>query len=439
MKKINIDSRTLKKGEFFWPIKGENFDGHDFIEKAIKKECSGFVYSEPLDPSILALAKSKNIQAIKVADTLQALGEEAKKIRQKLNPQIIAITGSNGKTTTKEIVGQILARKYPTVYPQKSFNNLIGLPLTLLSINQDTKYVVLEMGMNQPGEIRQLMHIAQPDMGVIVNILNTHIGNFDSQEDIVRAKGEMAENLGQNKTLILNEDCLQYAFFKQKFACQIKTFGLNQNNFCILKQARQQGDKLHVYIILNEQTYEFVYPGLGLHNAQNVTGAVACLYELGLAPEEIQKELPSITTPYMRMQKINLNNNIILYDDTFNASPASTKAAIDTFDTFVCKGKKYFIFGDMLELGKHSPSLHTEIGQQLAKSTIEFIYTYGKETKYTHQVLQNSTKKARHFKNKTELTQTLKANLQPNDLLLIKGSKGMKMGEIVLDLRNIFT
>jgi UDP-N-acetylmuramoyl-tripeptide--D-alanyl-D-alanine ligase len=435
MKNIKTDSRTLKKGDFFWPLKGENFNGHNFIKKAILKGCSGFVYAEPLSPEILTLAKQKNVSALKVNDTLKALGQEAKKIKQKFNPFVIAITGSNGKTTTKEIIGQILASKYPTVYPKKSFNNLIGLPLTLLNIDKNTKYVVLEMGMNHPNEITQLMKIATPNLGVLINILNTHIGNFDSFDDIVAAKGEIAQNLEPDTTLILNEDCLQYPFFHQEFSCQLKTFGTKKENLCTLKAVQQINEKLHIDILIKNQTYQFIYPGLGLHNAQNVTAAVACLYELGLSPEEIQEKILKVKPPHMRLQKILLSNGATIINDSYNANPTATKAAIETLTAIPCSGQKYFIFGDMAELGKYSQESHQEIGDYLSKSSIDNIYTYGEETKYTYQALQNSAKKSQHFENKSNLATYLKQKIKKNDLILFKGSNKLALWTIIDDLK----
>lgn len=237
---ICTDSRELKKGQFFWPIAGENFDGHKFIRDAVWAGCTGFVFSSELSEEEKTLVKNTSVFAVRVNDTLEALQKLARHVREMSKAKVITITGSNGKTTTKNLIAAVLSQAHKTVYSQKSFNNHIGVPLTILKIEKDTEFVVLELGMNHPGEIKKLMEIANPDIGLLLNVTSAHMGNFKSYEELVLAKGEIATCMKENGTVIFNHNLKNYAPFNESLRCRSREFGFeNDTQWNHLKISRK--------------------------------------------------------------------------------------------------------------------------------------------------------------------------------------------------------
>ena len=464
---IQTDSRVLKAGDFFWPIRGDIFDGHDFIAEAVSKGCVGFVFSRPLEASMLASIKMKKILLLCVKDTLLALQTLATWVRDRVNPYVIAITGSNGKTTTKDLLGQILERFEKTVYSKKSFNNHLGVPLTLLSMEEGTKFAVLEMGMNHPGEIRNLLGIAKPNLGVVVNVSGAHLGNFSSFEALVAAKAEMLDVLKEDGKLVLNSNLKRFEAFRDVFsACnfigeniplnppllrgnlkdrkKLWDFGFGEKDvFCSWTSVKQtepvEKTVLKIPLVIEGKTQMFELSMIGKHLAENVACAVTCCFVLGVPLSRIQEGVRNFKPSEMRMELCLLRGGIRLVNDAYNANPVSAEAAVRTLDELVFTGKKYLVLGNMEELGTHAEEAHRHLGEVITKTLIDGVFTLGNWAKVTGICVEkHSSKEVRHFEDKETMIHFLNQKLKPGDCLLIKGSRANKLEKVAEGLQKFF-
>lgn len=422
---VSTDSRNIKPGELFLALKGERFDGHQFLSEAVKAGAAALLV---MDDTNLA----GETPVIRTDDTLKAFGAIAGFHRQRYQAPVIGITGSNGKTTTKDLVAAVLSQKYNVVKTEANYNNEIGLPLTLLKIDETTEVVVAEMGMRGLGQIRNLAAIAQPMIGVVTNIGQAHLELLGSEANIAKAKAELIESLPPNGMAVLNGD--DPWIRKMSIPHQVRPvwFGLNDsgldyrgvilenNGEGILFQVDGAGEKLEIFL-----------PLPGRLNVYNALAAVAVGRILGVSFREIKEGLaaPEMTG---RRLKILDRNQIRIIDDTYNASPASVKAALDVLGGFSGPGKKIAVLGDMLELGKASIDSHFEIGEYAARLGVDYLLAYGDlARKYVQGFTGITPGKAEYFSNKPELIRVLKEVARPGDSVLIKGSRGMKMEEVV--------
>ena len=429
IKNIKTDSRNFKKNNFFWPIKGEKFDGHDFILDVLEKGCAGFVYSKSLTAEVKELVENLGVLALKVSDTLLALQTFAKFYRLQSSAKIIAVTGSNGKTTTKDILVNVLSEKFKTKGSFKSFNNHLGVPLTLLSIEEDTEFLVVEMGMNHSGEITDLMEIAVPDIAIIINAGNAHMGNFKDFIDLVSAKGEMILALKNTGVAFVNHALIGFEPFKSYKKSNVKLFGREDDLFLNYSNIRHVDRVVKGTIKSKSLSFEFIYPGLGLHNAENVAAAAAALLFLGCDDIDINKGLKSLKIPFMRLEQKLLSNDVLLINDSYNANPASFAKAIETLDSITCQGKKYLVVGDMYELGAFSRREHKKLGEILLKSSIDYIYSLGSNSKYVTDVFTNKDQ-AKHFKSMKHLIKSLEDGISKDDIIMLKGSRAMMLEKL---------
>jgi UDP-N-acetylmuramoyl-tripeptide--D-alanyl-D-alanine ligase len=438
---IQTDSRALKGGDFFWPLRGDVFDGHDFLAEALSKGCVGFVFSRPLEASLVTLVKTKKILALRVQDTLSALQILATWIREKVNPFVIAITGSNGKTTTKDLLGQILERVGQTVYSKKSFNNHVGVPLTLLSLEKETQFAVLEMGMNHPGEIRNLVEIAKPDLGVVVNVSGAHLGNFSSFEALVAAKAEMVTTLKKDAILVLNANLKRFESFRNgSRARKLWEFGFEESGvFCSWGDVEQRENTLKIPLLIEGKTQIFEMPMIGKHLAEDVACAVTCCFVLGIPVSSIQEGVRNFKSSGMRMELCLLRGGIRLVNDAYNANPVSAAAAIGTLDAWKGFGEKYLVLGNMEELGSYAEEAHEYLGEVLVKTSIDGVFTLGTWAKRTGVcVEERSSKEVRHFEDKETMLRFLNQKLKPGDTLLLKGSRANKLEIVAEGLQKFF-
>jgi len=429
IKNIKTDSRNFEKNDFFWPIEGVKFDGHNFILDILEKGCSGFVYSKDLSLEVETLVEKLDVVALKVSDTLKALQAFARFYRLKNNAKIIAVTGSNGKTTTKDILVSALSDKFKTKGSFKSFNNHLGVPLTLLSIEDDTEFLVVEMGMNHKGEIAELMNIAIPDVAIIINAGNAHMGNFKDFIHLVAAKGEMLLALQDKGVLFVNYSLMAYEPFKSYKKSNMKLFGREDDLFLSYSNVRHVEKVVKGTINSNSLKFEFIYPGIGLHNAENVAAASSALIFLGCDEKNINNGLKSLKIPFMRLEHKSLSNGVLIINDSYNANPASFEKAIETLDSIPCQGKKYLVVGDMYELGAFSRREHQRLGEIIFKSNIDNVYSIGSSSEYVTDVCTDRNK-AEHFKNIKHLIQKLKEIIDSGDILMLKGSRGMMLEQI---------
>ena len=429
------DSREIRQDSFFWPLPGEKFDGHDFIPKALEKGMRGFVFSKHLPGELIQKAKDFGCCVVEVKDTLRALQEWAQSHRRSCKAKVVAITGSNGKTTCKNILASILSQKYKTVYSKKSFNNHVGVPMTLLEMDEKTEYAVVEMGMNHRGEIASLMKMAEPDMGVLTNVTTAHLGHFKNFEELVESKGEMALEMKPGKILIYNISVRSYAPFNRGVGSSGVTFGtLGSGADYMYDKPRNTQEGLSVSLSCKGKSLELDYPGLGLHNAENITAVTAAALELGLAPELIRSGLKRFPQQSMRMERIWLKD-ILIINDAYNANPASMESAVQTLNDMKVSGRKWMVVGNMNELGDFAREFHLKIAQQIRETSFHAVYTFGADAReITGYLKANSSMEARHFEDKKEMAEQLFRGLEAGDVLLLKGSRGNALETIQKDL-----
>ena len=414
------DSRNIEPNSLYIPLIGEKFDGHDFIIDSFKKG------------AIISLT-SKNISTDKplilVKDTLKALQDIAKYHRLNQNIPVIALTGSVGKTTTKDMLHAVLSKKYNVLKTEGNFNNHIGVPKTLLRLDNHNM-AIIEMGMNHSGELSVLSNITLPDLAIINNIGYSHIGNLGSRENILKAKLEIIDGLAQNGKLVINNDDEYLSKLKND---NLIKFGIKNASNLTAYDIEIDDTTTNFKVDIDNQTYDFILPLPGEHFVYNALAAITVGSIYGVAPSDIIDALKNMTFTKMRMDIIE-KNSIKIINDAYNASPDSMKASLNSL--IAIKGdRKIAVLADMLELGEFSKSIHFEIGKSIDKEKIDYVWAYGKDSiEIINGALNSGIKNTKFFNDKEELIKELKELLQPNDCVLVKGSRGMKMDEVVNEL-----
>lgn len=428
--KISIDSRTLRKDDLFLALKGERFDGHDFLKDCQKKGGVGAIVSEDILPP------SPDFFLIRVKDTLQALGELARFHQRRLAPVLVGVTGSNGKTTVKEMIWQVLSRKYPTLKSSGNFNNQVGAASSLLSLSSHHKFAVLEMGMNHRGEIARLAGMIEPTIGVITNIQRAHFGFLGGMEEIKEAKAELIDYLSSREEswVVLNADDSRTPELERRALCRVMTFGLIREARVGASQIRCRESSLDFQLNYEEGKQAIHLPLPGKYNVANAACASAVALILGFCLEDIAQGLANFKLLPHHFQ-IQMQGGFRIMDDSYNANPDSMREALDLFKT--TRGKrKIAIVGDMLELGEKSPFFHREVGQYLAHLGIDAVFTFGDLAREVAQeTRRGGVDDSFSFDDKDELVEELLLYLREGDSLLIKGSRGMRMEDIVEKLR----
>ncbi len=422
---VSIDSRNIKKGDLFIPIIGANFDGHDFINIAFEKGAK-------------ACLTQKNIKSngllIKVSDTKKALKDLAKYYRSLFNIPAIAITGSTGKTTTKDIVYSVLSQKFNVLKTEGNFNNEIGLPLTIFKLTKEHEIIVLEMGMNSFGEIKRLSEIAQPKIAVITNIGVSHIGKFKNKEDILKAKTEIFEYLEKDGLKILNAD--DDFLYKLPKDTNIVFYSIQNKADVFAKNIKETTFDTTANITCFDKNFDIKLNILGKHMILNALAAIAIGNYFNIPIKDIQNALQNICLSKMRMEIINTENNIII-NDSYNASPSSIKAALDVLANF--SQNKVAIIGDMLELGEFSFKYHFEIGKYAALKNLNTIIFIGNDAKYmlkgAKENINGFNTNLYYFENKEKCFEVIKDIIKKDDVILIKASRGMQLEKTIDKLK----
>ncbi|MDC0115523.1 UDP-N-acetylmuramoyl-tripeptide--D-alanyl-D-alanine ligase [Methylophilaceae bacterium] len=411
---FSIDSRILRKNEIFIAIQGENFDGSNYIDVAIKKGSSWIITSSK---------NHKSNRCIYVKNTKETLCKIASYLVGEVSPKIIAITGSNGKTTTKEMVANILYQHYPKneiLVTKGNLNNDIGLPLTLFNLKKNHTIVVLEMGMNHQDEITKLCKIAPPDIAVITNIGEAHLENFSSKNGIAKAKKEILLGAKKNGIAILPRDDVYFNYLKSDcLYLRCISFGINKNSNIRL-------DLSSKVLTVDEEKINIESSLLGKENLMNMAAAVSVANALELPTETIIKGMKTIDSIEGRLEVKITASNIKIIDDTYNSNPSSMMMAIDVLDQF--KQKKILIVGDMAELGPLSKKYHTDIGHYILEKNIDLVMGIGNMTKYLIDVLGT---KGLWYPSKEDLLNETNKILKKDTVVLVKGSRFMRMEEIV--------
>ena len=427
------DTRNLEPGDLFLALTGDKFNGHDFVDEAIRKGAGGLVVSQEPETEL-------PVPVILVADTLKALGDMAA-YRRSLMPdlQVMAITGSSGKTTVKEMTAFLVAQEYNVLKTEGNFNNLIGLPLSMLPVGYHHDFAVMEMGMNQPGEIARLTEIADPDIACITNVQDAHLAGLKDVNGVARAKGELFAGIKAWGKLVVNVDDSRVRGLARRCHQKKITFGKSPKAEVRGLRAKSLGERgMSFTLQIGKNSARVRIKSLGAHNVINSLAAAAMGYAAGMKFSDIVKGLEGFAPFDKRMQVEKLVGGIKLVNDCYNANPSSMLAALETMQHMDHGHKKIVILGDMLELGKHSDAAHSFIGATVAKLKFDYLLTVGN---FADKVVGGACKlgmsknKAKVFADKQEITTWLakmieKGELSEGDWVLVKGSRGMKMETI---------
>jgi len=430
---ISTDSRTVAEGELFIALKGDRFDGHHYALEALKKKAGGVVIEEDKIRDIRWNGYRPSA-VIAVKDTLRALGDIAQERRRTYGTPVIALTGSNGKTTTKEMISASLETTFPVLKTKGNLNNLIGLPLTLLDLTEKERVVVLEMGMNVPGEIRRLTEIAEPDVGLITNIEKVHLEGVGSVERIKEEKGELFRKMRKDGTILVNQDDPRVIDLASEYPGQKITFGMDHPAEVRAKEIRLKGaEGTSFTLIMEGVTLEITLPLLGRHFVPNALSAIASASLFGIELEKVKEALEHLQPSPMRMEVLRLKEGVTLINDAYNANPRSMELALEILSEMKGKGRAIAVLGDMLELGDFSVEAHQHIGQRVKELSIDLLLALGEEAPVLiESAIRHGldSEKARIVESHTEVISILKKMVRDGDWILIKGSRRMGMEKI---------
>jgi len=421
---LSTDSRKCRADEIFVALRGEKFDAHQFVAPVLAAGALAAV----VEASWFEQQNKPSGNFIIVDETLSALQQIGHTIRRRWGKTIIAITGSNGKTTTKELVASVLEQNNSVHKTTGNLNNHIGVPLSLAELSHSHDLAVIEMGMNHYGEIARLCEIAAPNYGLITNVGRAHLEFFKTLDGVARAKGELFDYLqAQDGIVFLNAD---EAKLKTILPSRTKaiTFGLNQP---AQTQARIAGvdEDGCVTLAWRNQTIHLAIPGT--HNAINALAAIAVGDHFGIAPEKIRLALEN-SQPVAKRMQIFRRGELTIINDTYNANPESMRAALEFLAAMPIRGsgRRLAVLGDMLELGEAAPAAHEEIGALICELPIHAVFAYGPRMKHLLHAIRE-TKWAEHFEDKSRLSAEVSRSIRPGDVILLKGSRGMAMEEVI--------
>jgi UDP-N-acetylmuramoyl-tripeptide--D-alanyl-D-alanine ligase len=431
---ISIDSRGVAEGGVFFALLGERFDGHDFIPEAVSRRASMVVVTHgwwEKNRSGISL----QVPLLVVDDTLRALGDFAQYYRRLFDLKVVGITGANGKTTAKDMTASVLSEKFRVKKTLGNYNNLFGLPLSILQIAKGDEVGVFEMGMSRSGEIARLTQIGRPDIGVILNVGPVHLEFMDSVEKVAEAKFEMLENLPPGATALLNGDDPHCLWMMKRWKGKVLTFGASGD--CDFRATEAHSNSSGYPHFDFNNLVELNLPVLGRHNIYNALAACAVGHMLGLEPEEIKTGLEKFAGTPMRMQKLTVGGLTII-NDSYNANPTSVKNALELLSQMKAQGKRIAVLGDMLELGKRVVEFHREIGKAAAECGLDLLVTVGELGKEIATSAAAHGLRAESFEEKREAIDFLRDELSAGDLLLVKASRAIGLEEIVEEIKSTF-
>ncbi len=437
---ISIDSRTLKKGEIYVAIKGESLDGHDYVKDAFAKGASAAIVSNPLD------LNQNGSTYFLVDDTLKALADLGRYARSRSLAQVVAITGSAGKTTIKEWLRQVLSHFGETVSSPASFNNQWGTPLSLTSLNKTTQYGVFELGTNSPGEIAPLAQMVNPDIAIITTITEAHIGRLGSLEAITAEKSEIFSGLKKDGIAIINADIPQFDFLKKVALSKgaSKVYGVGKSAHADVKlisyhpnQMDGNGSFSTINAKIDDKPLSYTLPFIGEHYAINSLFILACVDALGLL-EQLALTQDSILSSLQPLKgrgqrhTLNLANggNFTLIDDAYNANPTSMKAGLSVLGSIKIKGRKIAVLGEMLELGEKSADYHKGLIPAIIAANVDVVFATGSEMEHLFNALPENLQ-GKYELVADALIPHVFSYIQDGDTVFVKGSKGSKVSKVV--------
>ncbi|UCF42927.1 MAG: UDP-N-acetylmuramoyl-tripeptide--D-alanyl-D-alanine ligase [Planctomycetota bacterium] len=430
---VSTDSRTTTPGHCFFAIPGDNFDGHDYLTDAFDNGAVCAVVSK--DDTV---EKLPGKTLLKVDDTIKALGDLAADYRRQINPKVIAVTGSVGKTTTRQIAYHVLSQHFRVRQAPKNFNNYIGLPLTLLDADTNDQIVIAELGANHPGEIAYLTRIAQPDIAVITNVHPAHLEGFATLKTILQEKLSISQGLRHNGTLIINADCERLLEACRSTRTEFTTFG--KSNQCDV-QARS--------ITLSASTSHFTIdetpvnlPLSGAGNVENALAAFSICRQFKITTNDFAETIKTLPSVPMRAEILQIGNLTVL-NDCYNANPASVKNALDILVNLGSEKKQRLVFicGDMAELGKHSEKLHAQLADSITKAKVRLLLTVGDLAKVTAETAKTHAQYDLHtksFADTVSACNNLHKYVKDYDIVLVKGSRVAKLELAVEKLKELF-
>jgi UDP-N-acetylmuramoyl-tripeptide--D-alanyl-D-alanine ligase len=431
---VSINSRAVMKEELFVCIKGEHFDGHDFLADAIDKEVAGVILSDIKKMPDQADPTSEMPFVIQVPDTLKALQDLAGFQRRRDPLKVVAITGTNGKSTTKEMIAAILETKFKTLKTQGNLNNHIGLPLTLLKRGPSHEIGVLEMGMSAAGEIKRLAEIAQPDIGVITNISEGHLMQLKSIKEVQAAKGELFDSLTEEGTAIVNADDPLVLELAQSLRAKTVTFGIDRPADVRASEIESKDNMgFHFKVQLFDKTLTVRLPYLGYCNIYNSLAALATGYSMGIHEEAMTRGLENFQHMSQRNEQTQ-HKGINLINDAYNANPKSMTEALKTLVNFKTQGRRIFVIGDMLELGDRSIPAHEGLGEEIAQSNIDILVAVGKLANLSAKKVQSHAEgkiQVLELADHKEAAEFLTIEAKSGDCVMLKGSRGAAMEKIL--------
>ncbi len=434
---VSIDSREPQTDKIFFAIRGERFDGHSFIDQVVHNGAGAIVVDQ--DIAITPVMKDREVVVYKVNDTIEALGRLARYYRSKMigAVQVIAVTGSNGKTTVREMIHHTLSTKYKSSQSPKNFNNNIGVPLSILSVEHDQDFAVIELGTNSPGEIHYLSQIAQPDIAVITSIGPSHLEGLKSIDGVCAEKSSIVSGLKKGGTVICTASAPDAITRLKHSNVKIITFGLNRDSDVHAVNIKTDSDG-SITFETNDRC-RITLPIPGKHNVSNALAALAVCRKMDITTGQFADAIKSFNAVGGRLN-VKKNGNITIIDDSYNANPASMEAALDVMDDLEA-ARRIFCCGDMGELGSQSSQLHHTLGDTIALSKTDILITAGQLSRETADAAVDaglSSSNVFSFDDANEAAVKLTDIAQPGDVILVKGSRMMQMEKIAKRVKEYF-
>ena len=431
-KGVSIDSRSCKKTDLFFAVKGEKYDAHDFVKDVLKKGAKGAVVNKKWYKKLSVKEKKffNKYLMIAVPDSVRSLGELSSIHRSKFLVPVIAVGGSNGKTTAKEFIAHVLSKKFSVLKTEANFNNEFGVPLTLFRLNEKHEMCVIEVGANHFGEIAYLCGLVKPQFGLITNIGREHLEFFKNLKGVAKAESEMLDYLFANYgAFFLNKDDKYLVDKVKKLGIKQFSFGKSGKADVTGKVKRFDSFNPVIEIKFRKEKFTCRLKSIGTQSFESALCASAVGFYFGVKTSRIKKALEEVDLNKNKRNNLKRKNGVWIIDDTYNSNPDSLKMALENTKRFKVKGRKHIVLSDMLELGKSSSKEHTESGKLVKKLGFENLYTYGDEA-YNIFKGAKGVKNNYFFSDKITLIEFLKLNIGEEDLIMIKGSRSMKMEEV---------
>ena len=428
---VCTDSRSVREGDLFFALRGERSDGHQYAVDAVRSGAAGLVLDRPVEGIPAGAA------VFTVKDSLKALQDLAALNRRRSGVPVVGVTGSSGKTTTKDLICSVLSSRFKTLKTEGNFNNELGLPLTLLRLDGTYGAAVVEMAMRGPGEIDFLCRIASPDGAVITNIGEAHFERLGSVENIARAKGEILDHIPEQGFAVLHGESPFMGREAARCRGRVVFFGEDSalDVFARDIEAVDGGNRFIVNVMGMEE--EFFVPLPGRHNVVNSLSAIAVGLELGLDMESVRKGLSGASLTAMRLEILNLNG-VSIINDSYNANPSSARAALQTLSELSGGARKIAVLGDMLELGEKSEPGHREVGRSACEAGVDLLAAVGNLAAYIGAGAREAgmpSSNIQYYGSAREAALELKKSIRTGDVVLVKGSRGMRMEEFINSLR----